>query len=102
MANDYWDESTDLYLEILREAQKVEDRKLARLIARRLRELSQVSPASTDCCEIILFPGGYTPGATPAPAPIQEAVQFWPRFGFRHLLWFFSVYASLLFGGLMI
>ena len=106
MGSDYFDETTDLYLEILRSAQKVEDRKLIRLIGTRLREIGQIIPSTDESCEIILFPGAYShvvlPRPAPASSPVPESAPFWPRFAFRQTVWALSGCAALILGGLLI
>lgn len=84
--------ATDLYLEMLREAQRVEDKKLVRLIRNRLRNAGR-SPALTSAgCEIICFPRRTCGSMT---TPIED-LQFWPRFGFGHIATFAAVYCLLI------
>ncbi len=84
--------TTDLYLEMLREAQRVEDKKLVRLIRDRLRHAGR-SPALTSAgCEIICFPRRV---CGPITAPIED-LPFWPRFGFGQIAAFAAIYCLLI------
>ena len=49
-------QTTDLYLEMLREAQRVEDKKLVQLIRRRLKHMGRSPKFTSAGCEIICFP----------------------------------------------
>ena len=80
--------TTDLYLEMLREAQRVEDRKLVRLIRNRLRHAGRPPALSSAGCEIICFPRRV---CGPIVAPIED-LPFWPRFGFGQIAAFAAVY----------
>lgn len=102
MDNNYFSETRDIYLEILQDAQKVEDRKLIQLIGTRLRESCLTDPVLDNGCEIIPFPGVYSIATAPPPGSILESGPFWPRFCFRHTLWVSSGYVALLLGGLFI
>ncbi len=51
-----FNETTDLYLDILIEAQKLEDKKLIQLIRRRLENIEPSPPATGGGCKIIMFP----------------------------------------------
>ena len=83
---------TDLYLEMLRDAQRIEDRKLIRLIRRRLKHARQ-APVLTPCgCEDIFFPRP----AVPCPPPIED-LPFWPRRLMRELFVLAAGYALLIF-----
>ena len=72
-----YSETTDLYREILREAQRIEDKKLIQIIQKRLQSLGTVSCFTSSGCEIISFPGSMT-------LPIQppEDGPFWPKFDY--------------------
>ena len=84
-------QTTDLYLEMLRDAQRVEDRKLVRMIRQRLKHARQV-PVLTPCgCEIIFFPRMEIPGRPPI-----EDLPFWPRRLARELLVLAAGYALLI------
>ena len=72
---DEFNETTDIYLEMLQEAQQIEDRKLILMIHRRLRDLKHASRLTAHGCEIITFPHSFSPTI----APIQDG-QFWPKF----------------------
>lgn len=83
--------TTDIYLEMLREAQRVEDRKLIRMIRRRLKHARQSPIFTTAGCEIIFFPRSEIPGHPPI-----EDLPFWPRRLARELLLFAAGYALLI------
>ena len=85
-------QTTDLYLEMLREAQRVEDKKLVQLIRRRLKHVGRPPKFTSAGCEIICFP---RPVYSPLSAPIQDR-PFWPRFGFGQILVFAVVYGLLI------
>ena len=72
-----YSETTDIYREMLREAQRIEDKKLIRIIQQRLVSLGTVSCFTSSGCEIIYFPGSMT-------LPIQppEDGPFWPKFDY--------------------
>ena len=84
--------TTDLYLEMLREAQRVEDKKLVRLIRRRLRHMGRPPKRTSAGCEIICFPRFIY---SPVPAPLED-LPFWPRFGFGQIAVFAIVYGLLI------
>ncbi len=56
-----FNETTDLYLEILLEAQKMEDKKLIELIKQRLEFIEPSPPPTTGKCKIIAFPRRFVP-----------------------------------------
>ena len=85
-------QTTDLYLEMLREAQRVEDKKLVRLIRRRLKHMSRPPKFTSTGCEVICFPRSIY---SPMPAPIEDR-PFWPRFGFGQILVFAVAYGLLI------
>ncbi len=70
-----YNETTDLYKEILREAQRIEDKKLIRIIQQRLKSIGNVSCFTSSGCEIITFPGAM---ALPIDPPQDRP--FWPKF----------------------
>jgi len=70
-----YSETTDLYREILREAQRIEDKKLIRIIQQRLKNLGNVSCFTSSGCEIISFPGSMN-----IPLHPPEDRPFWPKF----------------------
>ena len=97
MGTDNFSDSRDIYLELLLEAQKIEDRKLVKLIRSRLREFSQMGSVTEYGCQIIPYPGVcMATAAQPAP-PLHESAPFWPRFSLRHIIWSLSGYVTLLF-----
>jgi hypothetical protein len=82
---------TDLYLEMLRDAQRVEDRKLIRMIRSRLKHVRR-APILTPCgCEVIFFPRTEIPCRPPI-----EDLPFWPRRLVRELLVLAAGYALLI------
>ena len=83
--------NTDIYLEMLREAQRVEDRKLIRMIRRRLKHARQSPIFTTGGCEIIFFPRSEIPGHPPI-----EDLPFWPRRLARELVFLGAIYALLI------
>lgn len=70
-----YSETIDLYREILREAQRIEDKRLIQIIQQRLKSLGNVSFFTSSGCEVINFPGSMA-------LPIQplEDRPFWPKF----------------------
>ena len=89
--NDLYNETTDLYLDLLQEAQQVEDRKLIRMIRSRLKDLREPATATADGCEVILFPRV----AVPNLAPVVEERDFWPKFAHQQIAVIFSTYFIL-------
>jgi len=85
-------QTTDLYLEMLREAQRIEDKKLVRLIRGRLKHVGRPPKRTAAGCEIICFP---RPIYASLPAPIED-LPFWPRFGFGQIAIFAVVYGLLI------
>ena len=85
-------QTTDLYLEMLREAQRVEDKKLVALIRRRLKHTGRPPVLTPTGCEIIFFPRRVY---SPMPAPIED-LPFWPRFGFGQIAAFGTIYFLLI------
>ncbi len=83
--------NTDIYLEMLRDAQRVEDRKLIQMIRQRLKSVRQ-APVLTPCgCEIIFFPRAEYPVRPPI-----EDLPFWPRRLVRELVVLAAGYALLI------
>ena len=89
-----FNETTDLYLEILQDAQQVEDRKLIRIIRQRLMYTGPGSYLTTDGCEIIFFPA-------PAAAPVNpsDTSRFWPKFAFAQLGIILATYLLIVITG---
>jgi hypothetical protein len=85
-------QTTDLYLEMLREAQRVEDKKLVALIRRRLKHAARPPVRTPAGCEIICFPRHVY---SPMSAPIED-LPFWPRFGFGQIAAFATIYFLLI------
>lgn len=85
-------QTTDLYLEMLREAQRVEDKKLVQLIRRRLKHAARPPILTATGCEIICFPRRVY---MPMPAPVED-LPFWPRFGLGQIAVFAGIYFLLI------
>lgn len=85
-------QTTDLYLEMLREAQRVEDKKLVELLRRRLKHVAHPPTLTAGGCEIIRFPRR---AYAPLPAPVED-LPFWPRFGFSQIAAFAALYFLLI------
>jgi hypothetical protein len=85
-----YNETTDLYLEILREAQRIADRKLIAMIQRRLKSLGHVSHFTSSGCEIIPFPNHLN-----ISHPVTEEPRFWPRFANIQLIALLAGYLLL-------
>jgi hypothetical protein len=73
--NPDFNETTDLYLQLLRKAQELEDPKLVAMIIDRLKKNTQQLLCTDGGCQIIPFPGHQT---VLIPPPLEER-QFWPR-----------------------
>ena len=95
MADRYteFNETTDLYLEILQEAQEIEDKKLIELIRNRLRQMHQPVYATPDGCQIILFPKLLIPQCR-----ILKESRFWPKQALAHIGIILSFYLLMLTG----
>jgi hypothetical protein len=87
-----YNETTDLYLEILREAQRIEDKKLVQLIRGRLKEIKKPAWSTNDGCEVILFP------RTIAHSRLLPKHVYWPKFQWLHITTFLSAYLMLVLG----
>lgn len=90
---DQYIETTNLYWEMLWKAQRVEDKKLVRLIRRRL-----LTPKRQPChdpgpCRIIPFPA---PVAVAVPLPKETAFSFWPKYPLTGTLSFLAAYFMLI------
>ena len=85
-------QTTDLYLEMLREAQRVEDKKLVQLIRYRLKHAGRPPVLTSAGCEIICFPRR---AYAPMPSPIED-LPFWPRFCFGQIAAFAAIYFLLI------
>ncbi|MGD9368997.1 MAG: hypothetical protein PVH87_25050 [Desulfobacteraceae bacterium] len=93
-----FDETTDQYLQILREAQRVEDKKLVEMIRSRLKQKATRILATGSGCEIIMFPRTWAPSML-----LRQERQLWPRQPVAQGLalcgsYCFSVLLSLLLG----
>ncbi len=93
---DQYVETTDLYLEMLWQAQRVEDRKLVGLLHQRLLNLTSTKQTNPVACRIIPFPALRTtvPAAAAAPA-------FWPVRPATSVLAYLASYCLLLFSGVL-
>ncbi|MBL0713250.1 MAG: hypothetical protein JJV98_06070 [Desulfosarcina sp.] len=85
-------QTTDIYLEMLREAQRVEDRKLIRMIRQRLKHARQAPIFTTGGCEIIFFPRAEMPCH-----PLIQDLPFWPQRVVRQLIVLAAGYGLLIF-----
>lgn len=85
-------QTTDLYLEMLRDAQRIEDKKLVCLIRNRLRHAGRAPVLTSAGCEIICFPRRVCESIA---APIED-LPFWPRFGFSQIAAFAAVYGLVI------
>ena len=56
----YYNETTDLYWQMLSEARRIEDQNLARMIRSRLKKEAAVRKLATGGDNIIAFPGSWT------------------------------------------
>ena len=88
-----FNETTDMYLEILQEAQKVEDKKLIEIIRSRLRQMHEPVYATPDGCQIILFPRLLIPSCQRLNEP-----RFWPKQALAHIAIILSTYLIMLTG----
>ena len=95
MAEQYteFNETTDLYLEILREAQKIEDKKLVHIIQSRLRQVRQPVYATSNGCQIIAFPRLFMPSL-----PQLKKPRFWPKLAYAQIAVIIAGYLLLLTG----
>jgi hypothetical protein len=88
-----FNETTDLYLEILREAQKIEDKKLVRIIQSRLRQVRQPVYATPNGCRIIAFPRLFAQSF-----PQLKKPRFWPKLAYTQIAMIIAGYLLLLTG----
>ncbi len=88
-----FNETTDLYQEMLREAQRLEDKKLIEMIKQRLEYIAPPPLATTRECEIIMFPRRFNP-----PFQHVEDSRFWPKVEFIQLGVIFSGYLLFIMG----
>lgn len=85
-----YNETTDLYLDILHEAQKIEDKKLIRMIKDRLVHCDWKPFPASEECEIIPFPGSFPPTFQ-----TDEECRFWPKLDVLQMLLIFLAYLIL-------
>ncbi len=97
---DEYHENADLYLEMLRDAQLVEDLKLVRMIKRRLETASEcVHDQALTNCKIIQFP---CYAAMPMqPIERQQSV-FWPQFAGTQVAFISVSYLCIVMGRLLL
>ncbi len=88
-----FNETTDLYQEILREAQRMEDKKLVEMIKQRLETIAPPPLVATGGCEIIMFPRRFNPPFQPLDEP-----KFWPRVEFAQLAAICTAYLLFIMG----
>ena len=91
-----YNETTDLYLEILREAQKIEDKKLIMMIKERLEDSGWNSFLTPEGCEIIPFPCTFTQPAQPVES------RFWPKMEALQMILIFFMYLLFVSGNLLL
>lgn len=93
-----YSETKDLYLELLWQAQRVEDQKLITLIKARLKRGIDHVGAAEPCGNVIPFPA-LASGSLPAPAPVMpltpEEPSMWPRRPGLQGLYLFSGYCAV-------
>ena len=86
-----YNDTTDIYLQILWSAQKIEDRKLILMIMDRLTNQALPIGEQSLPCEVIPFPGAYTPPLAP-----EDSLQLWPsRPQFQALLLFAGYWSMI-------
>ena len=88
-----FNETTDLYLQLLRRAQEVEDPRLVSMILERLKSESSPLAAAGSGCIIIPFP----PLST-APEAGPDEPCFWPRVAVVQVCYILAFYALVVAG----
>jgi len=87
-----YNETTDIYLQILWTAQKMEDQKLVCIIKERLKAETNALLYTTEGeCQVLPFPCSF---ATPTPIPLREETIAWPRQPLLQTLSIFGCYCS--------
>lgn len=86
-----YSESTDIYCRLLADAQRVEDRKLVRLVVQRLKAGGHLKPEAPDGRDVIRFPRPLA-----AAEPAMETDLFWQDHHFWQTL---VQFLSLLMAG---
>jgi len=86
-----FNETTDLYLQILREAQLVEDRKLVRMVSQRLAKGHGCPEDLQEVARIIPFP-------TACNGVAEDSLQLWPKFELAQLMIIVVCYILLIAG----
>ena len=93
---DQYIETTDLYLEMLWQAQRVEDRKLIGMLHQRLMNLTAPQKSAAMMCRIIPFP------VRRPQAPLADTVPaFWPARPVTGTLAWLATYCLLTFTGVL-
>jgi hypothetical protein len=82
-------ENRDLYLELLKKAEKEADRALVQMIRAKLQAAPPLTETTGDGCQILAFPGASV--AAPGPAPEHL---FWKSSAFWHVLVQFIAFLS--------
>ncbi|MDM8525634.1 hypothetical protein QUF80_19870 [Desulfococcaceae bacterium HSG8] len=91
--SDEYSQTRDIYLEILREAQKVEDRKLIKMVIQRMKDTQMPLYVAETGSNIIPFP---IPFVLPI-QPIEELPrQIWPKNTLAHLVAMLTGYLLLI------
>ena len=90
-------ETTDFYLEILRDAQMVEDKKLVRMVIQRLKKKDSDLNIFKEPAEIIPFPVPFSP-----PVKITSGRQLWPKFELAQMMIILTTYLLFVAGSPML
>ena len=72
--NEEFNETTDLYLQLLRKAQEIEDPRLVGMILERLKNEQPCLLGAKSTCVVIPFPA-----STMKPDLLVDEYRFWPR-----------------------
>ena len=73
-----YSEHRDIYLEILKKAEKEADRALIKIIAKRLKESEPAPSVTEDGCQIYAFPAPpFAPGTITSDELFWKSSQFW-------------------------
>lgn len=92
MSEDY-SQTNDLYLQMLREAQRVEDRRLAAMILQRLKDNVHLSTHRENDNLIIPFPCPFIPSLL---TPNDPSARVWPKNIVTHTLAAVAGYVALI------
>jgi hypothetical protein len=88
-----FNETTDLYLQLLRKAQEVEDPRLVGMILERLKEGAPHLLTAETGCVVIPFPMAAVRPSVRIPEP-----RFWPRVAAAQIGYIVAIYVLLLVG----